>query len=569
MRFIVSILSILLFLSVLSCAKQSTPMGGPKDEEPPILLSINPENESRNVSPSIIELVFNEFIALDNPNKNILITPRIDKDEMEVIANKRTVTIKLNQDLEENTTYVFNFQKSIQDITEKNTPENLKLVFSTGPDIDSLRFSGNVRYIFPQKERNIKDVLVGLYEVGDTTNVLTAPPYYTIQTDSAGNFRFSNLKGGKYFTYAWFDGNNTLKAEDKTEPYGFILDTLVLDKDISGAQLYLSLADLSELKINRASSTGSNFDVVLSKNPAELTVEHPDLNQELYYRLNEKNVRFYSKKHVNDSTAIRLTVKDSVGFSIDTTFYAKFVESDRAKEKLEVTTSNKPFIRRIHGEFNFNKPLLEVKFDSLYLAYDSASVIPIDQSMLSFQDSLTRRKLIISYTPVDTMQVESFRLIAKDSTFFDIDGMTNDKELTINFRKVKPDVLADGFTITVKTEELPIILQVLSTRGEIIHERYLEETNKTTFTEIEAGTYQIRAIIDRNKNRRWDTSNYLEGRQAEPVYYMKSADPEKPLDILIKAGWELDLPIEPIKEVGLGKETKTEEEEEETSEEGQ
>ena len=569
MRFIVSILSILLFLSVLSCAKQSTPMGGPKDEEPPILLSINPENESRNDSPSIIELVFNEFIALDNPNKNILITPRIDKDEMEVIANKRTVTIKLNQDLEENTTYVFNFQKSIQDITEKNTPENLKLVFSTGPDIDSLRFSGNVRYIFPQKERNIKDVLVGLYEVGDTTNVLTAPPYYTKQTDSAGNFRFSNLKGGKYFTYAWFDGNNTLKAEDKTEPYGFILDTLVLDKDISGAQLYLSLADLSELKINRASSTGSNFDVVLSKNPAELTVEHPDLNQELYYRLNEKNVRFYSKKHVNDSTAIRLTVKDSVGFSIDTTFYAKFVESDRAKEKLEVTTSNKPFIRRIHGEFNFNKPLLEVKFDSLYLAYDSASVIPIDGSMLSFQDSLTRRKLIISYTPVDTMQVESFRLIAKDSTFFDIDGMTNDKELTINFRKVKPDVLADGFTITVKTEELPIILQVLSTRGEVIHERYLEETNKTTFTEIEAGTYQIRAIIDRNKNRRWDTSNYLEGRQAEPVYYMKSADPEKPLDILIKAGWELDLPIEPIKEVGLGKETKTEEKEEETSEEGQ
>ncbi|MGY6522210.1 MAG: Ig-like domain-containing domain [Mongoliitalea sp.] len=541
-------------------------MGGPKDEEPPVLLSMNPENESRNVNPSIIELVFNEFIAVDNPNKNILITPRIDKDEMEVVANKRTVTIKLNQDLEENTTYVFNFQKSIQDITEKNTPENLKLVFSTGPDIDSLRFSGNVKYIFPQKDKNIKDVLVGLYEVTDTTNVLTAPPYYTIQTDSSGNFQFTNLKGGKYFTYAWFDGNNTLKAEDKTEPYGFILDTLVLDKDISGAQFYLSLADLSELKINRASSTGSNFDVVLSKNPAELIVEHPDLNQDIYYRLNEKNLRFYSKKHANDSTAIRLIVKDSVGFSIDTTFYAKFVESDRTKEKLEVTTGNRPFIRTMQGEFNFNKPLLQVKFDSLYLAYDSASVIPIDASMLSFQDSLTRRKLLIRYTPVDTMAVENFRLIAKDSTFFDIDGMTNDKELTINFRKVKPDILADGFTITVKTDELPIILQILSTRGEVIHERYLEETNKTTFNQIEAGTYNIRAIIDRNKNRRWDTSNYLEGRQAEPVYYMKSPDPEKPLEIMIKAGWELDLPIEPTREVGLGKVTKTEEE---VSEEGE
>lgn len=553
MRLLVKILFILSTFTVLSCAKQSTPMGGPKDETAPILMAINPPNESRSVNPSIIELVFDEFIKLDNPTKGILITPRMDKSEMEFLANKRTVTIKLNQELEENTTYVFNFQKAIQDITENNAPENLKLVFSTGPDIDSLRYSGNVQYIFPQKDKIMKDVLVGLYQVTDTTNVLTAPPYYTIQTDSSGNFQFSNLKGGKYFTYAWFDSNNSLKAEDKTEPYGFILDTLHLDRDITDAQLYLSMADISELKINRATQSGANFDIVVSKTPAELNLEHDELNKDIFYRLNDKTIRLYSKKYVNDSTAVRLMVKDSVGFTIDTTLYAKFSESDRAKEKLEVTTAALPFIKSIRAEFNFNKPLLNINYDSLYISYDSAYVIPIDRSMVFLQDSLTRRKLLITYTPSDTISTESFKLIAGDSTFFDIDGMTNEKDLTINTRKIKPDVFADGVSITVETEELPIILQILNSKGEVVHERYLTETNKANFTTVEAGTYAIRAIIDRNRNRRWDTSNILENRQAEPVYYMKSADPDKPLDIIIKAGWELSLPIEPRKEPGPGK----------------
>lgn len=551
MRFISKISFIISLIIVASCAKQSTPMGGPKDETPPKLLSITPANESRNVKPSIIELLFDEYIKVENPTKGILITPRINKEEMQVTTNKNKVTIKLNQELEENTTYVFNFQKSIKDITENNAPENLKLVFSTGPDIDSLKFSGNVQYLFPQKEKNIKDVLVGLYEIGDTTSIFTAPPYYTIQTDSLGNFQLNNLKGGRYLTYAWFDGNNSLKTEDKSEPYGFILDTLYLDKNIKGAQYYLTMADLSELKINRASTTGSTFDIVISKNPAEVSISHEQLNQSIYYRLNEKNIRFYSQNIKNDSTEIRLTVKDSVGFKIDTALYIKFIESDRSKEKLEVTTSSKPFIKRIRGEFSFNKPLMNVQYDSLYFAYDSASIIPITPSMVSLEDSLTRRKLIVSFIPPDSMSAENIRLIAADSSFFDIEGMTNDKELSIAFRKVKQEVLADAINITVNTKELPIILQILNTKGEITHERYLTESNKTTLTEIEAGTYNVRAIIDRNKNRRWDTSNIIENRQAEPIYYLKSADPEKPLDIILKAGWELSPTIEPIEEVGF------------------
>ena len=95
-----------------------------------------------NTNPKEIRLEFDEYIKLDNATKNIIITPRVKKDELIITALKNMVIIELNQQLEDSTTYVFNFQKSIQDLSESNPAENLKLVFSTGPSIDSLELSG-------------------------------------------------------------------------------------------------------------------------------------------------------------------------------------------------------------------------------------------------------------------------------------------------------------------------------------------------------------------------------------------------------------------------------------------
>ena len=65
-----------------ACAKQSSPMGGPKDEDPPILLSSDPKNESINIKPEKLDLEFNEYVELENPTQSIIITPKIDKDKL-------------------------------------------------------------------------------------------------------------------------------------------------------------------------------------------------------------------------------------------------------------------------------------------------------------------------------------------------------------------------------------------------------------------------------------------------------------------------------------------------------
>ena len=546
--FFVSIIIIAWF----SCAKQSSPMGGPKDEDPPILLETDPDNNSVNVKPREINLIFNEFVALENPNKQIIITPRIKVDEVEFLAIKNRVNIKLNQELEDETTYVFNFQKSVQDITEKNPAESLKLVFSTGNTIDSLSISGKIAYIFPPKEKQLKDILVGLYEENDTTDLFTSPPYYISQADTAGNFSITNIKSGVFRLYAWHDENNSLKAEYRNEAYGFYSEPIDITSDISDIHINLFKGDLSDLKINRSSPSGRNYDIVLSKSPISYEIKHEDIGTDMFYRLNDKTIRIYHNTIQNDSTEVQVVLRDSVGFEIDTTLYAKFEPSDRRDENLEISVnSGLAFLNNIRSEWTFNKPVAFINYDSLFITYDTAGVIPITAENIQFTDSTKRTKLIMELFVPDSLTYETYTIYAGDSSIRDIQGVYNNDPIKANYRKLKQDRLADGISGTVHTEERPILLQLMNKKNEIVEELYLEDTNTYQFSRIEAGDYRIRAVIDRNNNRKWDPGNYFENRQPEPIYFYY--DNEKNTDeFILKGGWLLtDVDIFPRPDTGI------------------
>lgn len=521
-----------------SCARQSSPMGGPKDEEPPQLISSNPGNDSRNIKPNQIELFFNEYIKTDNPTSQIIITPKISSEKVEFTALKNRLLIKLNQELEDSTTYVFNFQKSIKDITESNPANQLKLVFSTGNEIDSLKFSGSISYIFPQKE--IGDVLVGLYHLNDTTDLFTASPYYIAQADSAGRFEITNIKAGEYRAYAWHDDNNSNKAEHRSEAYGFLDEPVRLDSNMTAVHFNLFNGDLSDLKVNRSSSVGNNYDIILNKFPVDFDVIHPDKNDKLFYRIKEKTIRLYHTAPQEDSTAVRLVLRDSVGFSLDTTLYAKFQPSDRTLEKLELqANSGKGFVRNIQSKLSFNKPILYINYDSLYIRYDTAGRIPILPTHISLPDSPDRTQYLINIPIPDSINYNTFTVVATDSSFQDVENQWNEAKLEANYNKLKEETLSEELSGTVETDELPIIVQLLSSSDEVIKEAFLTESNAFKLTNIEAGQYQLRAVIDRNKNRRWDPGNIKDGRQPEPVYYFYDSE-NQTNQILLRGGWTLN-----------------------------
>ncbi|MEB2773976.1 Ig-like domain-containing domain [Algoriphagus sp. D3-2-R+10] len=527
-------------------------MGGPRDEDPPKVMVMNPKDQSLNIKPKEITIVFDEYIKLDNATKNILITPRINKDEVIFTAIKSTLVIELNQELEDSTTYVFNFQKSITDLSEGNPAENLKLVFSTGESIDSLKFSGSVNTYFPGRNDKLEDGIVGLYPIDDTTNVFLAPPYYLTQVDTAGRFSITNIKEGKYFAYAWQDDNNSLKAEYKSEAFDFIKDTININQDIDGIQFNLSKGDQNPIRLLRSSPTGSFYTLVLNKTPLEIYLENEKLGKDIFYTLGDKRINLYSKESLADSLALNINLRDSVGYQVDSLIWAKFEESDRKPEKLSITAnSGKSFYQNLPIELTFNKPLNNINYDSLYLAYDTASVIPITQDMLSFKDSLKRDMLEINLNIPDSIPFEVFSIKAADSTFIDIEGQYNEVALSANYKKLKKETLADAITGTIEDAEGPFIIQLLDSKEELKRETYVESGNHFSFRLIEAGNYQIRIIEDTNGNQRWDPANFEEKRNAERTFYY--LDPETGnKNISIRGGWTLtDLVIRSTPKTGL------------------
>lgn len=534
-----------------SCAKQSSPTGGPRDEKPPVLLESDPKDQSLNLKPELLKLTFDEFIALENASKGVVVTPRIDKDKIEFTALKNTVSVKLNQDLEDSTTYVFDFQKAVVDLSEKNPAENLKIVFSTGPSIDSLSITGNINFYYPETKEDYKNVLVGLYPKSDTTDVFTAQPYYLAQVDTLGNFKLSNLKNGSYRAYAWRDLNGNLKAESKTEEHDFMLDSIGLESNLKDLQFNLAKADLTPIRILRSTTTGKNYDVLLNRNPIESKLTTEEIGKKYFFTSSEKRIRIYSKEVKKDSIPFKLELIDSVGFQKDTLIWAKFPDSERKPEKLETTVnSGKNFYQNLEIELKFNKPLGYLNLDSLYVQYDTASYIRLNDKMLSFSDSTKRDLLRIQLSIPDSLDKEIFTLRASDSTFIDIEGQVNEKKIEANYRKLKRENLADEISGQIQGAIPPFIVQLLDNKNEIIKEIYLDKGNKYSFKLVEPGTFKIRVIEDQNQNYRWDPSNYTLRRQAERVFYFKGEEGKS--EIIIRGGWTLeDQNINATKKTGL------------------
>src|SRR5690606_31590609 len=433
---------------------------------------------------------------------------------------------------------VFNFQKSVVDISEKNPAEGLKLVFSTGNSIDSISLSGKVNFYYPESKANYKEVLVGIYPVGDTTDVLTAPPYYLSQVDTAGRFTITNIKNGKYLAYAWRDVNGTLKAESKSEDYDFVLDTLNLQENISGVTFNLSKADITPIRILRSSNLGRNFDIVVNRGPIETKLENEGLGTDFFYTNLENRIRLYPTAPQPDSIPFKISLRDSVGFTTDSLIWAKFPESERKPEKLTLTAnSGKNFYQNLEIELKFNKPIQAVRTDSLYISYDTASVIPITEAMMSFPDPQKKDILKISLSVPDSINHEIFTIKAADSTFLDIENQVNEAVLSANYRKLKREGLADEISGNILDAKPPFIVQLLDSKNELVREQFLEDSNAFSFKLVEPGTFKIRVIEDLNGNKRWDPSNFAQRKLAERVFYF--TNPEQKQTLIIRSGWSL------------------------------
>jgi uncharacterized protein (DUF2141 family) len=203
---------------IFSCAKIVTPNGGPKDNQPPVFVNSKPYQNSINFKGNEIEIKFNEYIVLENPNTNVLISPQI-KPNPEITSNLKSIHIKGLDSLKENTTYVIDFANAIKDNNEGNRLNGFSFAFSTSDHIDTLWYEGKVLDAFELTAIPNKYVL--LYSNFDTTYIKKNPSDYLTKTDSNGVFRFHNLANGEYKLFILDDKNQNKIYDLANEGIGF------------------------------------------------------------------------------------------------------------------------------------------------------------------------------------------------------------------------------------------------------------------------------------------------------------------------------------------------------------
>lgn len=191
--------ALLLIYSGSGCANIIAPSGGPRDSLPPQIVRVDPPNQSKHFDQQKITFYFNEYVDLNDVYQNLVVSP-LPKSLPRVDRKLKTVTVRLNDSLKKNTTYVLNFTNAIKDITENNKAKDMLYVVTTGDYFDSLQLSGNVKMAKTVKPDSTLTVM--LYSNLADSAVLKQNPDYIARLDSTGDFLFRYLRPGTYRLYA-------------------------------------------------------------------------------------------------------------------------------------------------------------------------------------------------------------------------------------------------------------------------------------------------------------------------------------------------------------------------------
>lgn len=236
------------------CANQIPPTGGDRDSLPPLLLKVTPPDSSKGFTAKTITFTFDEFI--DQPQelfKNLIVSPMYSN--LPSVENKlRTLTVKIKDTLEPNTTYYYNFGDAIRDFNEGNVLHNFSYIFTTGNTLDTLQLAGNV--LLAETGGIDTTLIVMLHRSGDDSAVIKERPRYITRLDGKGNFRFQYLPAGVYYIYALKDDNNT-RMYSSSQLFAFADSAVEVKPDAAPVTLY-AYTEKKEQSGATVSFTGTN-----------------------------------------------------------------------------------------------------------------------------------------------------------------------------------------------------------------------------------------------------------------------------------------------------------------------
>ncbi|MBR2051742.1 MAG: Ig-like domain-containing protein [Bacteroidales bacterium] len=564
-------LALLLMLSLVRCANVVSPTGGPKDTVPPIVLHSTPQNQATNFSDKEIHITFDEYVTLNNPNKNILISPPLDNNPEYKLSGKSLI-IKFKESLKPDVTYSINFGEAIKDLHEGNVFKDYSFVLSTGENIDTLTLQGKVLQAFDHKPS--ADFFVMLYtNDNDSVKIDSLPylskPYYITKTDKDGNFKFSGLKNDEYLIFALKDGNSNLKFDLPNEDIAFI-DSLVcpiynLQFTINNEQLTIDNDSIvnDSVKHDVKESTTYTLYSFLEEDSIQrlLKKEVPEEGVLRFaFRYPAKDVKIEILETLPDTFAVFPTHsmnydtitwyfspnKDSLSLAInydtlinDTSAMSlKVRKTNNRRNKKEETVKSLNVATNVSGGklapeqnliLSFKEPVTDVMMrDTSWYIVDKDTIIN-DLHFEKIDSFGLKYKLDKTFEPE-----KSYKIIIPDSVFFSFKGLTNDTT-EIMFKVPALSEYGNIFVTVEKPDDVPqVIVELLDERDKLVRRHIITTTSKVDFKYLAPKKYKLKALFDRDGNGRWSPGDFGKKQLPEEVFYHK--------DVFdVKANWDIDL----------------------------
>jgi len=525
MKKILVIISVIC-IAVLSCAKKGRPSGGEKDTEPPVMLKATPENYSTNFIGKEIKIYFNEYIKLNDLTKQLIISPPLNIRPLITPQGgaSKYVKIKIYDTLQPNTTYSFNFGKSIVDNNESNPYPYFKYVFSTGKSIDSLKLSGSIRDAIAKTADDFVSVM--LYEVDSTfTDSVVynkTPRYITNTLDSTTSFKFENLKSGKYLLTALKEESDNYKFNQKTDKIAFKEDFITIpNEDAHELTLFKEIQNYRALKAKHE-----------RKNRIKFRYEGEATGEVKIKLLSDKNIVSTITKKVDNDT-LQYWFKpnvdlDSLNFTMT---HKQEIDSFTVRIRKKVKSDSLSF-KPVSGSLALNENYkITPSIPITNIDESKIKILDKDSVDVSFKSSVDKLTSIISLE-FKKEESQKYAISILPEAFTDFFDATND---TLSYRASTKALSAYAtFKITLNNApKTPLIVQLVSKAGEVKYEKSGTGVYVFDFPNVTPDTYNIRVVFDDNNNKKYDTGNYLKKLQPERIAY-------HPEDHKVKANWDVD-----------------------------
>lgn len=548
---------------MIRCANVVTPSGGPKDDKSPVVLEASPENNSTDFNSKTIHLTFDEFVTLNNPSNNVMISPPMNKKPTYRTSGK-TLIIRFEEPLKPNTTYSINFGDAVKDLHEGNVFKGYTFNFSTGNIIDSLSLKGKV--ISASSLTPMEGFVIGLYSNDNETITIDSMPYklkpeYITTTDKKGDFEFSGLADKEYLVFALKDNNSNLIYDLPNEEIAFYQD---LVKPYYIENQIVKVAANDTLNNDSIVAADSIFEIKKPDYPSYTLysfVQEDSVQKIFKKELVEEGLLRFVFRYPTDNVEIKVLeelpdtfnilpvysarkdtilwyftpCKDSLWISIndgvnisDTTHYSlkpRKSVSKRRRNQEEETVKRLVIKNNLKGNklkpeqplvFTFNEPIVKVNQP------DSMHFEKLDEFGLKYQ-------IINNLKPENKYQIT-----ISDSVFFGISGVSNDS-IKLNF-SVQEESAFGNIYITVEVpENIPqVIIELTTDNGKTIDKQIITGTQELSFEYLDPGKYKLKAILDLDRNGVWSPGNFNKKLQPEKIIFYNGT-------LEVRANWDIDL----------------------------